>query len=200
MRLEVAIQLLQNVFMNTSFAGSYWIYQLMFLFGSLLIITRNFKDWGALALPIITGWHYIGFHYNRIFFIIAGIIFVVDALTLKTIEAGLISIQEGIIHRAKRTREGVGNVRKFGWRQGAKEGQRYEDKQRMFKKKLDVRKEMEGIQRDLREDEFPILKEERENMDIIKRAKDRLKYEKVKKKLRKDQEAEEQTGGSYVRE
>lgn len=189
MGYEIAIELLKNVFINTSFAGSYWIYQLMFLFGSLLIITRNYKDWGALALPVITGWHYSGFAYNQIFFILAGLVFVVDALTLKTIESGLMSIQEGIVTRLRRTNEGVSNVRKLGWSQGKQQGQLYEDRARAQLKRINVEDEMKQIQRDLKEREFPQLKEERKAMERVAKAKKEAQNNLLRKKF-EDEERE----------
>lgn len=109
MGLEIGINLLKDVFMNTSMFGSYWIYQLAFLFGSLAIITRKTSDWGALALPVIVGWHSIGFRFNWLFFAFASLAFVVNAFGYRTLEGVIGSVgnafkgREGYSLRDRRT-------------------------------------------------------------------------------------------------
>lgn len=86
---ETAITLLENVFFNTNFAGQEWIAYLIFIMASLVIITRLWKDWAALALPILIGWQYFGARIPSVFFVIAGIIFVINTLSTDVITGAL---------------------------------------------------------------------------------------------------------------
>ena len=92
MGLEIGIQLIKDVFVNSTILGSSWLWQLVFLFGSMAIISRNISDWKSLALPLVTGWHLIGFHFSWIFFGISGIVFVLENLSTKVVDSAIAGV------------------------------------------------------------------------------------------------------------
>ena len=120
MGIEIGIGLLKDIFVNTSFAGSYWIWQLVFLFGSMAIISRQVGDWKTLALPVISGWHLIGFEFSWIFFGVSGLLFVMDNLSTKMMEGAIGGVtnvwKKNIFREAGRERIRLEKRKKLGER------------------------------------------------------------------------------------
>lgn len=67
-----------------------WIIPLIFLFFCMAVITRNTNKWKILALPVTLGLNSIGIKQNLLVFLIGGLVFGVEALSLETI-AGMIN-------------------------------------------------------------------------------------------------------------
>jgi hypothetical protein len=96
MTIDIGINLLKDVFINTTFAGSFWIYHIMILFGCMVMITRKANDWALVALPLIVGLDSLGMNYNFIFYITSAIAFTLNTLSLKMVTAGLSGAMGGI--------------------------------------------------------------------------------------------------------
>lgn len=93
--LDTAITLLEKIFIETtSIGGSFWIIQGTVILLTLALLTRKVTDWKQLTFPVIIGWHTFGLRMPWIFMIGAGTMFVLDTLSMKTIERAIQSGKE----------------------------------------------------------------------------------------------------------
>lgn len=122
--LEIGINLLEDIFFNSTFAGSSWIMFLTIIFASLIAITRDWSDWGTIALPVMVGWKYFGMPIPTIFMVVGTIVFVINILSMKLITGALSSVGDKITEYAAKGKYG------------------------RFKHRMDVQKEMEKIKVD----------------------------------------------------
>lgn len=98
MGFEDAIDLLETIFFRTEFAGMTWLFHIILILGTLLIITRVWKDWATLTLPVMVGWKYFGVNISYVFFTIATIMFVIDVMSIKVLSGALSGIGDAISH------------------------------------------------------------------------------------------------------
>lgn len=73
---------------------------------SLLLITRNWQDWGELALPVMVGWKYFGMPIPTVFLVIGTITFVISILSMKVITGALSSTGDKLIEWRMKGRTG----------------------------------------------------------------------------------------------
>lgn len=123
--IETGITAIENAFFYTAFAGQTWVLYLTIIVATMLLITRAWKDWGSLALPVMVGWRYYGMPIPYTFLIIASIIFVIDALSIKAFGGAFTGIQniasrtftrKGRLERLKRATDIKERVSKLGQR------------------------------------------------------------------------------------
>lgn len=96
MAIETGINWLMTAFFESAFAGQQWIMFATIIGASLVMITREWSDWGVLLLPVLVGWKYFGMPVPVIFFVIASILFVVSTLSTKIITGSLSALGEQI--------------------------------------------------------------------------------------------------------
>jgi len=96
MGIEIGIDLFEKAFFETGFVGTSWILYLTIILASMVMITRVWKDWATLALPVMVGWRYFGMPVPLIFMVLASIMFVVDVLSIRVITGALGTLGEGI--------------------------------------------------------------------------------------------------------
>lgn len=89
MALTDAITLLEDVFINTSFFDTFMIPQLIIIGATLLFLTRKTDSWKSLAFPIMIMWNAFGMYISTVLYIVAGIVFVVDGLSVPIVGGGL---------------------------------------------------------------------------------------------------------------
>lgn len=167
MGLETAITILENIFFSTSFTGQVWLMKALIIVGTLVFITRDTKSWMSLALPVMIGWEYFGMNVPIAYMLIAGIIMVVDALSLDTMGSSLGGLADGIGKLA--TRKGRAEMR-------------YE--------RMDIRKEMQRKEDELTKAKMnrdPTIRKAIALNEIKKKEKeeDRKMYKELEFELRK---------------
>lgn len=115
--LEIAINGIMNAVFNTSFAGQMWLMYIIVIATSLMIITRVWRDWATLALPVMVGWRYFGVQIPYVFLAIGTIMFIIDTLSIKTMSGAFEGISSFIGDKSKlmfkrqRVREGAKRMR-----------------------------------------------------------------------------------------
>lgn len=77
--------MLTSALNDTLFFNVSWIISLVFVFFTMLLITRDFQKWKLLALPVTIMWHIVGIRPSILFYIGASIIFAVEAFSLQTL-------------------------------------------------------------------------------------------------------------------
>lgn len=111
-----ATAMMKEALVNTVPLNISWLIVAILTFFTLLIITRNAKNWLVLMLPVTIAWHVVGTHLGGltpsfIQYIIATMLFVIDIFSINT--AGQIlavftgkkrgkSIEEQVIRSEKR--------------------------------------------------------------------------------------------------
>ena len=85
MAISDGFGLLNSVLTDTLVFNISWIISIVFVFFTLLIITRDINKWKTLAFPVTILWHIVGITPSFLFYIVTGIMFIVDALSLETI-------------------------------------------------------------------------------------------------------------------
>lgn len=76
------ISLIQQVFGLTGFSGTLLVMQTIILIGTLVYMTRDVNNWKIMALPVIVGYHLSGLiSFNFVFYLISGVIFVIESLS-----------------------------------------------------------------------------------------------------------------------
>lgn len=92
----IGIEFLKNVFINTSFIGTWYIYQVMIIFASCIIVSRDPSDWKTLALPMAVGWHLVGFNISLIILIPLAILFTIENLSITAMSRMIGSVADVI--------------------------------------------------------------------------------------------------------
>jgi hypothetical protein len=85
MAISSGFELLTSALADTTIFNISWIISLIFVFFTLLIITRDVNKWKSLAFPVTILWHIVGITPSFLFYILTGMIFVIDALSLQAI-------------------------------------------------------------------------------------------------------------------
>lgn len=158
--IETGISVLETIFFNSTFAGQSWIMVLTLLFASMLIITREWSDWGELALPVLVGWSYFGIVVPTTFMVIATIIFTLNIFSLKIISGALSSSVEKISEIGQKKKYGIPMDIKNEMKRVQKEMGISGDKRKVkvwdkYKDKIALKNSLEdeivgkGIQRDI---------------------------------------------------
>lgn len=78
------LALIKDVFTNTTVFGQLWIIPMLVVILTLVIITRDIKQWKIMALPVMIAWHIIGLKQSMPFFILAVFFFVIELLSTET--------------------------------------------------------------------------------------------------------------------
>lgn len=158
--LDIGIGLLETIFFKTSFAGQYWIGQLVIIVATLALITRRTSDWKTLALPVMVGWKYFGMNMNWMFYAVAGIMFVVDAMSIQMIQSAIGAVSETIGYTRAR-----GGIR----------GARREGKLRTEKQRMDIKAEMQKME--VMNDIRKMSLDEQKDYEIRKELRERARRE-----------------------
>jgi hypothetical protein len=77
--------LLNSVLTDTIIFNISWILSIIFVFLTLIIITRDVNKWKTLAFPVTILWHIVGITPSFILYIITGLLFIIDALSMQGI-------------------------------------------------------------------------------------------------------------------
>lgn len=169
--LEVAITYIENILFRELFVGQSWIMYLTIILATLLIITRNWEDYGALLLPVLVGWKYFGMPVPYSFMMGAGILFIINALSLKMITGALSSSGEKLIE----------TYEKYGSLRTAKEHRA----RKRQEERINIKEEMEKIK--MRRGELPsyLTKGKLESREKIQLNRDEIEALKVRQTIRK---------------
>lgn len=87
------INYLSGVFTGTTIFGLEWILSLILTLLTLLILTREYNKWRELALPVMIIWHIVGITPNLLMYLGAGIIYVIDKVSIQTLGSVISAIK-----------------------------------------------------------------------------------------------------------
>lgn len=85
MAITQGFELLSSAVTDTFVFNISWLISIVFVFFTLLIITRDTNKWKGLAFPVTILWHVVGITPSFLFYILTGIVFIIDALSINTI-------------------------------------------------------------------------------------------------------------------
>lgn len=74
-----------NAFTNTEIFGIKTIIGLIIIVLTLILITREYKQWGVLALPVLISWKIVGLQFNMLHYLVCAITFIITAMSDITI-------------------------------------------------------------------------------------------------------------------
>jgi len=76
--------LFKDVFVNTNVLNISWLLSIVFVILTMVLITRDVSKWKTLAFPVTVMWHIAGITPNYLLYMITGIVFAVDVLSLSS--------------------------------------------------------------------------------------------------------------------
>lgn len=79
----------QTTFTDTSIFGLTWLIAIPVILLTLVLITRQTEKWKTLAFPVAMIWHIAGLEVHQLLFIILGIMFVIDSISLEVLGQSL---------------------------------------------------------------------------------------------------------------
>jgi len=85
MGIEQGFEIFSNSFIDTNIFDVSWIISIIFVFLTLLLITRDINKWKIMALPVTIMWHIVGLEPSFIFYMITAIVFVVEAFSIEIV-------------------------------------------------------------------------------------------------------------------
>jgi len=94
-----------DAFQNTYILGSGWLLPSILTFVIMILITKDINKWKVMALPLMVIWIIIGIKVHLAILILAGIIFVIEALSTEMGGSILESITEKVNPRYKTKKE-----------------------------------------------------------------------------------------------
>ena len=100
MGLDTGINLIEDVFFKTAFNEQTWLMYIIIIVASMVLITRKWSDYATLALPMLIGWGYFGMNIPFIFYAVASVIFVIDALSVEVISGAFTGLK-GVVPRTR---------------------------------------------------------------------------------------------------
>lgn len=105
--------LFEETFTYAYVLGVEWIIPLMITIVGMLIITRDINKWKIMALPMLILTRIAGIPTNIILLMVAGIIFVIEALSTQTVGNILQSVYKGeSIMAGKREKKEISDLAK----------------------------------------------------------------------------------------
>lgn len=96
---------LTTSFTDVEIFGYNWIIPTLILIITLVLITRDYKMWASLGLPMMVLLHTIGLRMHPLIFLTIGIIYAIDLISIRLIGATIEGVSEYTVDITKRIKE-----------------------------------------------------------------------------------------------
>ena len=83
--LQTGFDALKGEFINNTFLGFEWMLGAIFVFVTIVAITRNPQSWGKLGLPMVVIYDAMGFTMGTLVYSVAGLIFSISIMNTREI-------------------------------------------------------------------------------------------------------------------
>lgn len=83
--IDLGFALMRDLMLDTWVFNVGWVFSVLATFFTLLALTRDTEKWKNLAFPVMIGWHIAGIPPFFLLYIVSGLMFVVENLSLQTI-------------------------------------------------------------------------------------------------------------------
>lgn len=93
MTIQLGYDLINELFGKISIFDSSWIISILLTVLTMLLLTRDTREWKQLAFPIMVGWHVAGVTPSILIYIGTAILFVVDVLSLEMLTGMVLEVR-----------------------------------------------------------------------------------------------------------
>lgn len=83
--IDIGLNYIADIVGQTGFLNTPWLVHSILTLLTLIILTRDVNKWKQLALPITMLWHIIGIQPSYLMYLGAGIVFIIDNLSINII-------------------------------------------------------------------------------------------------------------------
>lgn len=86
MGIEQGVAIITESFNNTNVFGTSLVIPLLVMIITLVLITRNIKEWKALALPLAVAYAIAGLKISFLIYLVAIFLFVIEVISIESID------------------------------------------------------------------------------------------------------------------